>query len=88
MGGGCEGEVIRTLTVCSVLGCRGIPQTIEALDSHGLRRGMRLLSYVWLQSCLPSSVVCRGALGCSISSSFNMIIGTFVLISVFLISFC
>ena len=25
MGGVREGEVIRTLTVCSVLGCRGIP---------------------------------------------------------------
>ena len=36
--GGREGEVIRTLDVCSVLGCRGIPLAMEAFGSHDLRR--------------------------------------------------
>ena len=67
MGGGREGEVIRTLMVCSVLGCRGIPQAMEVLGSHGLGRGY-VSPYLWLQSCVLSSVVCRGALGSSISS--------------------
>ena len=36
--GGREGEVIRTLNVCSVLGCRGILQAMEEFGSQGLRR--------------------------------------------------
>ena len=30
MGGGREEEVIRTVTVCLVLGCRDIPQAMES----------------------------------------------------------
>ena len=39
MGRGREVEVIRTLTVCLVLGCGDIPQAMELLGSHVLRRG-------------------------------------------------
>ena len=37
--GGREVEVIRNLTVCLVLECRDIPQAMEPLGSHVLRRG-------------------------------------------------
>ena len=39
LGGGREVEVIRTLKVYLVLGCRDIPQVMEPLGSHVLRRG-------------------------------------------------
>ena len=37
--GGLEREDIRTLTVCLVFGCLGIPKAMEALGNHGLRKG-------------------------------------------------
>ena len=41
--GGRELEVIRTLTVCFILGSRGIPQAMEPLSSHVVRRGYQSL---------------------------------------------
>ena len=52
MGGGREGEVIRTLMVCSVLGCRGIPQAMEGLGSHCWGENMCLLIYGCRAVCL------------------------------------
>ena len=42
-GGGRELEVIRTLTVCFILGSHGIPRAMEPLSSHVVRRGYESL---------------------------------------------
>ena len=52
MGGGREVKVIRTLAVCLVLGCRGISQVMEPLDSHVVRRGyVSLFSLMVAELC-------------------------------------
>ena len=43
MAGGRELEVIRTLTVCFILGSHGILRSMEPLSSHLVRRGYKSL---------------------------------------------